>query len=167
VIESVRLAAQIGVFVVLCAGVAALADWPRYYQIPAGSGIIKLSFTHGSNRQAECRRRTPEELAKLPPNMRKPLDCPRTRGPVYVEFDLDGRTIYSASLPPSGLSGDGPSRLYRRFVVPAGPHTVEVRMRDTPRREGFDHAKSGTIVLAADENFVIDFRAEAQGFVFR
>jgi hypothetical protein len=126
-----------------------------------------LSFTHGSNRQAECRRRTPEELAKLAPNMRKPLDCPRRRGPVYIEFDLDGQTIYHASLPPSGISGDGPSRLYKRFVVPAGSHTLEVRMRDTPRREGFDYATSGAIVLAADDNFVIDFRSEAGGFVFR
>jgi hypothetical protein len=161
------VAAQIGVFVALCAGVAAFADWPRYHQIPAQQAIIKFSFTHGSNRQAECRRRTPEELAKLPPNMRKPLECPRTRGAVYVELDLDGRTIYRASLPPSGISGDGPSRLYRRFVVPAGPHTVAVRMRDTPRREGFDFAKSEAVVLAENDNFVVDFRAEAAGFVFR
>jgi hypothetical protein len=166
-IEAVRIAAQIVVFTALSAGAAALADWPRYHQLSPGRAVVKLSFTHGSNRQSECRRRTPEELARLPPNMRKPLECPRTRGPVYVELDLDGRTVYRASLPPSGISGDGPSRLYERFVVPSGPHTVEVRMRDTPRREGFDYAKSAPIVLAAEDNFVIDFRDEAGGFVFR
>ena len=101
-IESVRLAAQIGVFVALCAGVAALADRPRYYQIPAGSGIIKLSFTHGSNRQAECRRRTPEELAKLPPNMRKPLDCPRTRGPeLRKRCVAPSRCRHRTAIPPA------------------------------------------------------------------
>jgi hypothetical protein len=167
VIEGARVVAQIGAMTMLLAAVAQFADWPVYHQIPPHSAILKLSFTHGSNRQAECRRRTPEELAKLPPNMRKPLECPRTRGAVYVELDLDGQTIYRASLPPSGISGDGPSRLYRRFVVPAGPHTVAVRMRDTPRNEGFDYAKSGAVVLAADANFVVDFRAEAGGFVFR
>jgi hypothetical protein len=129
--------------------------------------VIKLSFTHSSKRQAECRTRTAEELAKLPPNMRKPIVCPRTRGPVYVELDLNGQKLYAASLPPSGLWGDGPSRVYRRFVVPAGHHTLAVRMRDTPRSEGFDHAKSVAIILAPEDNFVVDFGAEASGFVFR
>jgi hypothetical protein len=163
----IRIAGQIIVLTVIFAAVAAFADWPRWQQIPPQSAVIKLSFTHGSNRQAECRQRTPEELAKLPPNMRKPLECPRRRGPVYVELDLDGRTIYRASLPPAGLSGDGPSRVYQRFVVPAGPHAIAVRMRDTPRSEGFDHAKSGDVVVAAEQNFVIDFRPDAHGFVFR
>jgi hypothetical protein len=167
VIEKARLVAQVAVMIALCAVVAIFADWPRYQQVSAQSAVVKLSFTHGSNRQTECRRRTAEELAKLPPNMRKPLDCPRTRGSVYVELDMDGQTIYRASLPPSGLSGDGPSRVYQRFVVPAGPHTVEVRMRDTPRSDGFDYTKSGAIVLAAEDNFVVDFSPEAQGFVFR
>lgn len=160
-----RVAAQFAAMAAMVAAVAQLADWPVYRQIPAHSAVVKLSFTHGSNRQTECRRRTPEELAKLPPNMRKPLECPRTRGPLYVEFDVDGQTIYRASLRPSGLSGDGPSRVYQRFVVPAGPHTVAVRMRDTARAEGFDHVKSGEVVLAAGDNFVIDFQAGT--FVFR
>jgi hypothetical protein len=162
-----RITGQVAVFIAIFAAVAALADWPRWQQIAAQEAVIKLSFTHGSNRQAECRRRTPEELAKLPANMRKPLDCPRRRGPVYVELDVDGHTIYRASLPPAGISGDGPSRVYQRFVVPAGPHAVAVRMRDSRRSEGFDHSKSGDILLTAAQNFVVDFRPEAQGFVFR
>jgi hypothetical protein len=162
-----RLVAQVVVMTAIFAGVAALADWPRYDRIPPDSAVIKLSFTHGSNRQAECRRRTPEELAKLPPNMRKPLECPRTRGSLYVEFDIDGRSVYRAALPPSGISGDGPARLYQLFVVPRGAHSVAVRMRDTARTEGFDYAKSANVVLAAAQNFVIDFRPEADGFVFR
>jgi hypothetical protein len=162
-----HIAGQIAVMTAIFAAVATLSDWPRYRQIPPQSAVIKLSFTHGSNRQAECRRRTAEELARLPPNMRNPLECPRRRGPVHVEMDLDGQTIYRAALPPSGLSGDGPSRVYQRFLVQAGPHTVDVRMRDTPRSEGFDHVKSGEVVLTAEQNFVVDFRSEAGGFVFR
>jgi hypothetical protein len=167
VIEWTRTAAQIGVVAALAAGVAVLADSPRYHQILPESAVIKLSFTHSSNRQAECRRRTAEELARLPPNMRKPLDCPRTRGSVYVELDLDGQRIYQASLPPSGISGDGPARVYQRFVVAAGAHTLAVRMRDTPREEGFDHAKAAAIVLAPADNFVVDFGNDVSGFIFR
>lgn len=163
----IRIAAQIVVLTAVFAGVAAFADWPRYQQIPPQSAVIKLSLTHGSNRQGECRRRTAQELAKLPPNMRKPLDCPRTRGSLYVELDIDRQTVYRASLPPSGLSGDGPARVYQRFVVPAGPHAISVRMRDTARTEGFDYATSGDVDLVPGQNFVVDFRPEAQGFVFR
>ncbi len=166
-IASLRAAAQLIVLTAIFAAAATFADWPHYRQIPAQTAVIKLSFTHGSNRKAECRTRTAEELAKLPPNMRKPLECPRTRGAIYVELDIDGRTIYRASLPPSGISGDGPGRVYQRFVVAAGPHTIAVRMRDTPRSEGFDYDKTSEVVLAAEQNFVVDFRPEAEGFVFR
>jgi hypothetical protein len=163
----IRLLGQILVLTVLFAVVAVFSDWPRYRQLAPETAVIKLSFTHGSNRKAECRRRTAEELARLPPNMRKPLECPRRRGAVYVELDVDGRSLFRASLPPSGISGDGPSRVYQRFVVPAGAHAIAVRMRDTPRGEGFDYVKSGEVLLAANQNFVVDFRAEAGGFVFQ
>ena len=161
------LGIQTAVLAAIFVPLAGLSDWPRYRQIPSQSAIVKLSFTHGSNRQAECRRRTAAELAKLPPNMRKPLDCPRTRSPVYVELDIDGYTAYHASLAPSGLWRDGPSRTYQRFVVAAGQHVISVRMRDTPRSDGFDYKKSEPVVLVADQNLVVDFRPEESGFVFR
>jgi hypothetical protein len=167
VIAQARIAGQVAVFTAVLALVSMLSDWPRYGQIPPRSAVVKLSFTHVADRVSACRERTAEELAKLPPNMRSPLECSRKRGAVYVELDVDGQTIYRASLPPSGLSGDGPSRVYEKFVVPAGPHTVAVRMRDTSRSQGFDHVKSGEIVIASDQNFVIDFRRETAGFVFR
>lgn len=162
----IRSAAQIAAFTVVLMAVAAFSNAPNYRQIPPQSAVIKLSFTHVADRLTACRQRSREELEKLPPNMRKPLECSRRRGAIYVEMDIDGRTIYRASLPSSGLSGDGPARAYERFVVPVGQHKIAVRMRDTAREEGFDHARSGEIMLAADQNFVIDFRREAGGFVF-
>jgi len=162
----VRVAGQLAILTGMFAAVAWLADWPRYHPIPPDSAVIKLSFAHGADRKAECRRRTPEELAAMPPNMRQPLACSRARGGIYVELDLDGRNIYQASLQPSGIASDGPARVYERFVVPAGPHTVAVRMRDTPRSDGFDHVKIGNISLAADQSFVIDFRSRGDGFEF-
>src|SRR5512138_3352873 len=110
-------------------GIAALSDWPGYGQIPKNSGVVMLTFVHGADRKGECRRLAPEEIAKLPPNMRRVQDCPRGRRPIYVELDIDGRGTYQASLPPTGIAGDGPSRVYRRFVLPAGKHDLAVRMR--------------------------------------
>lgn len=163
----VRAAGQFVVILLLFAAVAALANWPVYRDIPDGGAVVVLTFVHGADRRAECRRLSPQEIAKLPPNMRRVQDCPRGRRPLDVELDLDGRTVYHASLPPTGIAGDGPSRVYQRFVVPAGPHDVAVRMRDTARVEGFDHARAERVTLVPDQMFVIDFRPETGAFVFR
>ena len=161
-----RLAGQFVVIAALFAAVATFADCPAYRQFPEGSAIVILTFVHGADRKAECRRLTPQEIAKLPPNMRRVQECPRGRRPIYIELDLGGRTAFRQSLLPTGIAGDGPSRVYQRFVVPAGQYDVAVRMRDTPRAEGFDHAREGAVTLVPDQTFVIDFRSERGGFVF-
>lgn len=162
-----RLAGQFAVILLLFAGVAALADRPVYRQIPPGHGVVMLTFVHSAERLAECRRLSAQEIAKLPPNMRRAQDCPRGRRPVYVELEIDGRPVFRANLPPSGIASDGPSRVYERFVLPEGDHDLAVRMRDTGRSEGFDHESTRHVALAAEQMFVIDFRAETGGFVFR
>jgi hypothetical protein len=165
--NTLRLAAQFAVILLLFAGVAALADWPVYRPIPPGYGVVMLTFVHGADRRGECRRLSAQEIAKLPPNMRRVQDCPRGRRPLYVELDIGGRPAYRASLPPSGIAGDGPSRVYERFVLPAGDYDLAVRMRDSGRSEGFDHERAKHITLASAQMFVIDFRSETGEFVFR
>ncbi len=114
---------------------------------------------------SECRRLTAEEIAALPENMRRPLDCPRWRLPVIVELELYGATIYSGSLPPTGLAGDGPSKVYERFPVTPGHHQLVARLRDSNRAEGFDYQHTADVDLAPGQNLVIDFRAETGGFI--
>ena len=162
-----RVAGQFVIIAALFMAVATFSDRPVYRQIPRESAVVMLTFVHGADRKAECRRLTPEEIKKLPPNMRRVEECPRGRRPIYVELDLGERTIFKASLPPTGIAGDGPSKVYERFVVPAGNYDIAVRMRDTPRTEGFDHERRGAITLAADQMFVVDFRPENGEFVFR
>jgi hypothetical protein len=162
-----RIAGQFLVIAALFAAVAAFSNWPGYRTLSPGHAVIMLSFVHGADRQAECRRLSPAEIAKLPPNMRKVQDCPRGRRPLYVELDLGNHSAFRASLAPTGIAGDGPSKVYQRFVVPAGEYDVAVRMRDTPRTEGFDHERKARVALAADQMLVIDFRPESGEFVFR
>ncbi len=165
--RALRMLGQFVVIAALFAAVAWFSDRPTYRQIPDNAAVMMLTFVHGADRRGECRRLSPEEIAKLPPNMRRVQDCPRVRRPIYVELDLDGRNIYRASLPPTGIAGDGPSRVYRRFVLPAARHDLDVRMRDTARTEGFDHERHEMVDLAPDQLFVIDFRAESGEFIFR
>lgn len=160
-------ALRFAVLAALFAGVAALSDRPTYRSLPEGAAVLKLSFVHGADRKAACRKLSAEEIAALPPNMRRPQLCPRERPPLYVELDVDGRRLYAAELPPSGIAGDGPSRLYERFVLPAGSHEVAVRLRDTVRSEGFDWQAARRIDLAPADSRAIDFRPAAGGFVFQ
>ncbi|MDE2376349.1 hypothetical protein [Bradyrhizobium sp.] len=162
-----RTAGQFVVILALFAGVAMLSSWPAYHQIPDNTGVMVLTFVHGADRKGECRRLTPEEIAKLPPNMRRVQDCPRVRRSLHVELDVDGRNVYRADLPPTGIAGDGPSKVYQRFVLPAGKYDVAVRMRDTARAEGFDHERRETVDFAPAQLLVIDYRPESGEFIFR
>lgn len=162
-----RLAGQFAVIAALFAAVAAIANWPVYRQIPRGAALVTLTFVHRADRKTECRRLTAQEIQKLAPNMRRAQECPRNRLPIYVELDLDGRRLFQASLAPTGIAGDGPAKVYERFVVPAGKYDIAVRMRDTPRQDGFDHERRENVTLAADQMFVIDFPPESSDFVFR
>ena len=105
-------------------------------------------------------------MNRLPPNMRRPMDCKRGRMALLIELELDGKILYRDELPPSGLSGDGASTAYRKFPVPAGSHQLVARLRDSRREEGFDYEKVMEIALAPQQNFVIDFRPELGGFLF-
>jgi len=165
-INPIKIVGQFIVIGALFAGVAALSNRPVYRQTPPGTGIIMLTFVHAADRRVECRRLTQEEMEKLAPNMRRTQDCPRERRPLFVELDVGGRTIYQANLRPTGIAGDGPSRVYERFVLPAGQYDVAVRMRDTPRIDGFDHERQERVTLATDQMLVIDFRGESGDFVF-
>ena len=147
-------------------GVAILSYTPSWRSVPEDTALVRLSFTHSGDRSANCRDRTPEELAKLPPNMRAKKVCDRRRPPIYVELLVDGDLVYAEERAPSGLAGSGPSRLYERVLLPAGEHDLTVRMRDNPATEGFDYEAHRKVDLVPEQSFVIDFRKE-DGFVFQ
>ena len=142
------------------------ATAPAYSPIAPDAAMLKLSFVHVGQRKAECRKLGPEEIARLAPNMRQTLDCPRERLPVIVELDLDGKRLLTRELAAAGLSHDRASSIYQKFVVAPGRHHVAVRLRDSARTEGFDYTRSAEIELKPRQNFVVDFRAEAGGFIF-
>ena len=163
--QALKLLARFAVLVLVFAGAAVLSNRPVYRSLPEGTGLLTLSFSHGADRKAACRKATPEELAELPPNMRRPEICPRGRPPIRVEFDVDGKRVFEADVPPSGIAGDGPSRVHRRLVLPAGSYAVAVRMREQPEGDFAWHAERA-IRLEPGASRVIDFRAAAGGFVF-
>ena len=135
---------------------------PGYQQLPPDYALIKLSFSHAAQRKQPCRERTPEELSRLPRNMRIAKDCPRERSNVIVEMDMDGQALYQVVLPPSGLARDGASSVYRRFPVRAGAHHLVLRLKDTEQGD-FGYVREMTVTLEPGRVMVIDFKADAPG----
>lgn len=153
-------------YAAFCAVLAYFATRPAYEPLPPGTALVKVSLQHAGQRKEACHERTAEELAKLAPNMRAASVCPRERVPVAIEIVLDGRTIVSEAVPPSGFAKDGSSTLYRRIEVPAGEHTVVAKLGDSPV-PGFAHVKEATVTLAPGAILLIDFDAKGAGWVFR
>jgi hypothetical protein len=139
---------------------------PEYQHLPPDQALIRLSFIHAAQRKGECRMRSEEELAKLPPNMRAPLDCPRERSPVTVDLEMDGQLLYHLLAPPSGLAKDGPSTVYRRLPVIAGKHRFIARLRDKEPGD-FNYVSEKIVDLPAGRVMVIDFDPNQGGFIFR
>lgn len=158
---------QAAVYGLLALGIGYCSSNPDLTRFPPDMALVRLSFAHGAERREPCRTRSPEELRELPPNMRRPQACSRERLPVLVELELDGEVLYRASLEPTGLAKDGPSRVYERFRVPAGRHQLTARLRDSRRAEGFDYERQVDVDLRPRQSLAIDFRSETGGFVVR
>jgi hypothetical protein len=162
-----QVAGQSAFYTAIAAAVGYLSASPVYRQVPEGLAQIKLALQHGGSRVEDCRKLTTRELAKLPSTERRPNTCSRERVPLLIELSIDGAVIYSDVLQPTGLSRDGVSKAYRKFLVPAGHHVIEAKLRDSKRSEGYDFDRRIATDLRAWQNFAIDFSAEQGGFLFR
>ena len=144
--------------------VGLLSVWPRYNMVDAENAIITVTFAHAAQRVGECRILTQEELNKLPPNMRKPSDCPRERHVVRFEMRSGDRVLYEDILLPSGIWSDGKSNIYQRVIIPAGRHDVFVGMNDSGGESGFDYETRASLDVAPGRNVVVQFDPESQQF---
>ncbi len=154
-------------FAAFCAFVGYFSNQPVYQQFPDGMAQIKLSFAHGAAREVDCRILTSKEIAKLPPNERRPNTCGRERIDAHIQLSVDGEVLYDELLPATGLSNDGPARTYQKLMVPAGEHTITARLRDSKRESGFDYEATHQAVLEPFQNLAVDFKADSGGFNFR
>jgi hypothetical protein len=156
---------QVPAYVAFAAFVGYFSASPPYQHLAPDKAVVKLSFSHAGERRQECRKRTAEELAKLAPNMRAEMDCPRERSDVKVEVEMDGRILYEIVARPTGFKSDLPSTVYRRLEVPAGTHSFKARLADGPDG-AFRHHGEATVTLAPGRVLVIDF-VTGSGFQFK
>ena len=165
--RAAKFVLQVATYAVFAAFVGYLSASPAYDYGFADRASVKLSLSHAANRVKPCVRLTPQEIAELAPNMRRPERCERERLPLTVELEFDGELVIQLEAPPSGLWHDGPASIYERFEVEPGEHRVTARLRDSDRGEGWDYAKTENVTLEAGRYFTVTFRANAGGFEFR
>lgn len=146
-------------YLAFAATIAVFSRWPVYQHLAPGKAVVKLSMSHQGERLGDCETLSADELAKLPPNMRAPVRCPRERAPLTVELDIDGILVHRQIAEPSGLSHDGAATIYHRIELDAGAHRIAVRLKDDARSEGFDYRREADVTLMPAEILVIDFDA--------
>lgn len=160
----VRLAGQLVAYAAFAAMIGYFAVAPAYSPHPSGDAVVTLSFAHSGKRVTECRERSAEELAKLPPNMRNPLDCSRERSPLVVRFMVDGEVRYDRTLQPTGFSSDGNAYVYDKILLSPGRHTIALYLNDDVHRPDGVYEHSAEVDLKPNQILVIDFNPN-RGFV--
>ena len=157
-------AVLVALFIVIT---GAFSVWPTFQLLDDGMAMVSLSFSHAGQRIRECRKLSQEELNKLPPNMRKPDDCPRERLPVYVSFKSGEQTLYEATRRPTGLWKDGAANIYQRLEVEAGSMDLFIGMNESGKADGFDYSTTQHFELAPGDHVVVEFDQSTASFVFK
>jgi hypothetical protein len=132
------------------------AHWPGYAPLPDGHGELKLSMAHLTERLEPCVQLSQEELLALPPNMRVAERCERARAHAVVQLFIDDEPLLDTAVRPVGLARGGRTYLQAHWALPAGNYALELRLRDTPREEGFDKVQHFQLRLGAGESVLLD-----------
>lgn len=163
--KPLRYALQGIAYAAFAAVIGYFSNAPVYRQLGDNEAVLKLSFSHSGQLKFACRQRDAAELAKLQPNMRSKMDCPRERALVRVELDMDGQPLYRVSTPPLGLQKDGAATVYRRLTIPAGAHHFSARLADGPDG-AINFSKDISVNLKPGQVIIVDFLTGSGGFVF-
>lgn len=113
--------------------------------------IVRFAWRARGERVRDCRRRTPEELGKLPPHMRQEEVCEGRVLPYRLAVEVDGAAAVDQLVHGAGAREDRPLYVFRELVVTPGGHRIAV----TFTREGSAPADS-TGALATPARLSLD-----------
>ncbi|HUH41388.1 MAG TPA: hypothetical protein VL024_11015, partial [Castellaniella sp.] len=136
--------------------IGVFTQWPPYHPLGSDQAVIKVSVARLGQPVGECRRLSEQELAKLPPNMRDPVRCPRERSPLSMDVQVNGVPMLQRLVEPGGLSKDGAAAIYERLVVTAGPQRIQVRFTDDVRPGAKVYELDATVTLVPGQVLVVD-----------
>jgi len=94
--------------------------------VPGEEGELRLAWQYKSQPVEQCRRRSPEELAKLPAHMRREVVCERRLRSYLLEVAVDGVARPADTVRARGARADRPLGIFARVALPPGRHEVRV-----------------------------------------
>ena len=134
---ALRYGGQGILYLLFAAFIGYFSTAPAYQHLAPDHALLRLSFRHPGQFITDCRARSAEELAKLPPQLRAQMDCPRERSPVHVRVELDGE------------------------------HALRVQFNDDARVKGPTHVGDRRLAVVPGQVVLIDFIADQGGVVIR
>jgi hypothetical protein len=165
--EAARIAGQALAFLLFALMIGGFSQWPPLRPAAEGEALLRLAMAVPGKVKGECRRFTEQELAKLAPNMRRPLDCPRERLPVRIRLELDGSLLREAVIQPSGVARDGAATAYWKLTLPAGRHELRALVSDDAGDPARALERVATLDLKPGAVLTVDFDRERGGILFR
>lgn len=135
-----RRAARLGAAAVVSAAgllVLAAASQVPYAHEAADGAELRLSWRARSAQVEACRRRSAEELARLPVHMRQELVCERGVAPYRLVVAIDADTVVDRVITAAGARRDRPLFVYE--TIPRAPGTYRLTVaftRQTPAASG-------------------------------
>ncbi len=116
-------------------------------------GELRLAWRWRSERVERCRRRSAEELARLPVHMRKAEVCERGLRPYALRVTVDGRSAALDTVRAAGAEADRPLSVFRRLPLAPGRYSVSVSFEAVA--VGSDTSRSATRTMGLDTTVVI------------
>lgn len=167
-----------GALAVALAGTVAIGALSRAnYTAERGEGVVRLAWQARGEAVEECRRLTPEELARLPPHMRQEERCEEHGLPYRLRVRLDGASVVDELVRPAGARRDRPLYVYRELVLAPGSHALAVdftREGALPAGARKDQASTPpqlaldtTVALQARRVLLVTYDDDAQRLVLR
>ncbi len=162
-----RWAGQAALYALFALAIGYFSTRPVYRHLAEDEGLLRVSFRHSGKVLTDCRKRTPEELAKVPANMRQEMDCPRGRSAVRVRLAMDGEVVLDRVYPPAGLSRDGAASGYWRVPIRAGAHGFRVQFSEDEREKDFAFEREQRIEVRPGQVVLVDFAPDRGGIQIR
>jgi len=110
-------------------------SWVPYTAERVDHGVIRLAWRARGERVRQCRRLTPEELARQPRHMRQEEVCERRILPYRLRVSVDGTSMVDREIRAGGAREDRPLFVFHELVVAPGTHTLRVTFE---RQDGFE-----------------------------